>query len=147
MAKFAFTVPGKPQPWMRAVPYKGRVLTPKAMRQYQKNVGLCARAAGVVRLAGPVEIVIAVYLDGSFGADKRGSGDWDNFGKNICDALEDIAFTNDAQVVMGAVIKRVDSANPRTEVMLHGEPAPAPKSVVVARRRGKATYQMAWESP
>jgi hypothetical protein len=54
---------------------------------------------------------------------KRGSGDWDNYAKLVADALEGIAFANDAQVVDGRCRKHpaVDG-RPRLEVVLEGTP-------------------------
>jgi len=41
--------------------------------------------------------------------------DWDNIGKIVCDALNKIAFCDDAQIVDGRVIKRY-AEQPRVEV-------------------------------
>lgn len=41
--------------------------------------------------------------------------DWDNIGKIICDALNKIAYHDDAQIVDGRVVKRY-SERPRVEV-------------------------------
>ena len=47
--------------------------------------------------------------------------DWDNIGKIICDALNGIAYADDAQVTDGRVVKRY-SAEPRVVVELEPDP-------------------------
>ena len=46
--------------------------------------------------------------------------DWDNIGKVVCDALNKVAFYDDAQIVDGRVIK-VYSDQPRVEVEIWRE--------------------------
>lgn len=46
--------------------------------------------------------------------------DFDNVGKIICDALNGVAFHDDAQIVDGRIIKRYDEA-PRVEVEIWEE--------------------------
>lgn len=42
--------------------------------------------------------------------------DWDNLGKSVCDALNTVAFHDDAQIVEGTVAKHYAQPNPRVEV-------------------------------
>jgi hypothetical protein len=59
---------------------------------------------------------------------KRGSGDWDNYAKLVADALEGIAFANDAQVVDGRCRKHpAADGRPRLEVLIEGEPGKRPQ--------------------
>jgi Holliday junction resolvase RusA-like endonuclease len=106
-----FTVPGPPQTWKRTNTFKGRRITDKAMKAYQNRIRGYASVSGVRRMDGPLSIRVDVYL-------ARMAGDWDNYGKNVCDALNGIAYDDDRQIVDGRVVKHRDPANPRLEVTI-----------------------------
>lgn len=126
MSKWAFVVPGKPVPYQRTIPVtkdrygrylrKLRGVKPEPMRVFQAKVQTCARLAGVRMVAsGPVQLFVISYLKRL--PDAANSGDWDNYGKAISDALNGIAYTDDCQVVVGLTMKVKDSS-PRTEVLI-----------------------------
>ncbi|AVX31822.1 Holliday junction resolvase RusA (prophage-encoded endonuclease) [Carboxydocella thermautotrophica] len=68
---------------------------------YKELVTWYAIKAGIKRINGPVAVEIIIYL-----ADKK-TGDWDNYGKAITDALNKVAYKDDRQIVDGRVIKRL----------------------------------------
>lgn len=123
-ALLEFTVEGEPQTWKRTNFWKGRKLTPAAQRVFQRQVQAAAKAAGAKPEAGWVFLVI-------WSLRSRRLGDWDNFGKNVSDALNGVAYRDDAQVVVGVVVKGLDPARPRTVVrVVYGvaEPGVPPAS-------------------
>lgn len=99
--RYVFTVPGRPVPAARMT-RRGKWVKPQAQRYlaYKAEVGWIARRHFREPLAGPLAVLITVYLAGG------GEGDWDNYGKSICDALNLIAWRDDRQVRDGRVIKR-----------------------------------------
>lgn len=57
----------------------------------------------------PVKVVItAEYLKAKTSRKKQPTlkPDWDNIGKAVCDALNGIAYKDDAQIISAEVIKR-----------------------------------------
>lgn len=116
---FSFTVPGKAVPWMRTNAVHGRKVTPEEQRRFQQKVRDFAALAGVHLLDGPVVIDVITYLSGRFAPHVRGSGDWDNYGKTVGDALEGLVYTNDCQIVDGRCRKFApDEGGPRVEVRI-----------------------------
>lgn len=100
---------------MRAVPVGyGRVKTPRALREWQDKVRLCAQMARIQQVVGPVELLVVAYLS----MNPIDGPDWDNIVKGIQDALNGIAWHDDRQVIRGVGVKERDPANPRTEVCI-----------------------------
>lgn len=95
-----FIVPGRPVPAVRMT-RKGKFVKKRAQQylDYKGKVGWAAKAAGIRPIKGNVCIYITVYLSGGI------HGDWDNYGKAICDGLNGIAFEDDRQVIEGRVRK------------------------------------------
>lgn len=93
----AFFVPGPPVGKERPrMTRSGRVYTPKRTVEYERKVRLCALAAGVRRKARPAAIALRVHI---FVRNPRARPDADNIAKAICDALNGVAYDDDAQVV------------------------------------------------
>ena len=91
MTRHQFTVPTKPQPWIRSGG-SGRRYKPKRLRDYQDTVALYARGAGVREITGPLRMVADFHFD---------DGRWrdiDNTAKTVADALEGIAYENDKRI-------------------------------------------------
>ena len=107
-----FTVPGNPIPWQRSQSNGRRHFTASATRAYQAKVKLCARAARLPRLFGPVTLTVVAYRKNAHRCD------WDNLGKTISDALNGIAYEDDSQIDDARVLKRIDRINPRAEVFI-----------------------------
>lgn len=115
-----FTIPGPPVPKERPRFGKGRTYTPKKTTEYALKVRLCALAAGVKRLIGPVAITMEFYVP-----DRR-RRDRDNLEKAIQDALNGIAWEDDSQVVQWRGWLEVDRKNPRARVWIDQVPEWAP---------------------
>lgn len=96
------------------------IYTPKETRTYEGALKLAARVAMGRRppIDGPLEIVITAVMPipKSWSRKKRDAAmagvvrpttvpDWDNFGK-VCDALNEVVWLDDKQVVDGRVVKR-----------------------------------------
>lgn len=139
MSEIAFTIPGRPKAWQRAVDitdprdFTKRIkINPKEMKAHQKMVAQLAALAmrGQARLTGPLKLeVLAVYaIPKSWPPEKRQAAldgkvwktsvpDWDNLGKLVSDALNLIAFGDDAQIVRASIGKRYGSPE-RTDVRI-----------------------------
>ncbi len=120
MSLVTFFVPGKPHAWQRARHNGGQMFTDARTRAYKHAVGTLAKAAlaGAV-LVGPVEMrVAAIYAVPPSWTKKRREAalneavrpvsrpDIDNIAKGVMDALNGIAYDDDAQVVQLTVSKR-----------------------------------------
>jgi Holliday junction resolvase RusA-like endonuclease len=119
-----FTVFGKPEGKARArVPRRGHAYTPDKTRAYEEMVQLAFREqcwGEVPFTAGiPVKVsIIAFYAVPQSASRKMRERmknneiaptvkpDWDNVGKIVCDALNGVAWHDDAQVVDAHVEKR-----------------------------------------
>jgi Holliday junction resolvase RusA-like endonuclease len=103
-------IPGKPMALARARVSRGRHYLPDAHRAYRETIQWHARAAGCRTTLAPVAMTVeAVFpLPGSASKRKReemagtphalASGDLDNVVKAIGDALNGVAYADDAQV-------------------------------------------------
>ena len=92
--RYEFTVPGKPQTWIRAGG-SGKRYKPKKMENYQKRVQDYAFGSGAYRPIGdkqPVRLVTHLFY-----SDKR-RRDLDNGVKTIADALQEFTYEDDFQV-------------------------------------------------
>ena len=110
-----------------------RIYTPKKTVNYETLVKLSyQQAAGGFFLGKdvPVRIRIDVYYGTPTSVSKKKlramlmglifptkKPDWDNIGKIVCDALNGIAYKDDAQVVDGRVVKHY-SEIPHTDVTI-----------------------------
>ncbi len=127
-----FTIPGKPMGKQRPrVTRTGQAYTPHETVNYENLVKLCFHAAypeWVPTEAGITMHVFAEFpipsswskkkkqdaLDGKIHPRKP---DWDNIGKIISDALNAVAYTDDAQIFLCTVDKRY-SDTPRVGVLI-----------------------------
>ena len=114
-----FTVPGLPRgqgrPRFARIGNHVRAYDPAESREWKARVALAAQAAGVRMIEGPVAIGIVVFLarpkrlmrkrdpEGPILATCK--PDWDNLGKGVSDALNGIAYADDAQVAFACVSK------------------------------------------
>jgi Holliday junction resolvase RusA-like endonuclease len=114
-----FTVPGLPRgqgrPRFARIGNHVRAYDPAESREWKARVALAAQAAGVRMIEGPVAIGIVVYLarpkrlmrkrdpEGPILATCK--PDWDNLGKGVSDALNGIAYADDAQIAWASVAK------------------------------------------
>ena len=89
--------------------YNGRVVVSEAAKTYKAGVWLVAQHAGMRPFTGPVAVRVHVYR-------ARKVGDLDNFAKVTLDALQGIAYQDDAQIVELHSWRHDDAQNPRVEV-------------------------------
>lgn len=108
-----FTVPGAPVPKARARVVNGHAFTPARTRAYEKHVQDCAREA-LSRVAWKLDAPAYALRVVVHRAAKR--GDLDNFIKACSDALNGLAWVDDARVTELSGRMAVDRANPRVEV-------------------------------
>lgn len=134
MTTISFTVPGPPKGKQRArITKRGFSYTPKETVTYESMVRYAF--VGVASMDfqpydGPVEIEVeSVHpIPSSWTKKKKAlaaSGtmfcmtkpDWDNIGKIVCDALNGVAFTDDARIA-SAKIRKVYGHIPATHVRI-----------------------------
>jgi len=113
-------VPGVPVPCARARTYrdarKGRMrtVTPTRTRSYESLVRdvaqLTANKEGWRIVSGDVyEVWLGIYREARH-------GDWDNYAKATCDAMQGIVYRNDRAIEDSHVRLRIDAECPRVEV-------------------------------
>lgn len=127
--RIRLVVLGDPVPMPRARVVKGHAYTPEEATEAKKRIAAAARLTRVPFFVGPVTLGVDVYLP-TTGITfwKRGSGDWDNYAKLAADALEGIAYANDAGVVDGRGRKfPATDGRPRLEITLEGTPGERPE--------------------
>ena len=140
----SFSIPGDPQGWQRTRTSGGMHFTAPETRAYQNSIRWLAKAAGARPIEGPVSVhVVAHYRIPESATKKRKAAmlageeyptkkpDIDNVVKNVLDALNGMAWRDDAQVV-SLTVSKVWSDEPRTEV------AVAPFAVAAASERRAA---------
>ena len=95
MTGYAIDIPGDPIPKARPRVYHGHGITPKRTLDAEKRVrdAFRARYPDSTPNDGPVEISAVFYMP------KRGRLDLDNLLKLVMDALNGLAYRDDAQVV------------------------------------------------
>lgn len=116
-----FVVPGHPVPAPRMTTRQvrmavgGRGRNAERLAKYwawKDAVGWEAKKAGVRPMPGPVAVEATVYVAGRV-------GDWDNYGKSVCDALIGIAYEDDRQVIEGRVrVVRSRKSEERVEITI-----------------------------
>ncbi len=124
----SFTVPGDPIPWERARTGSGHHVTAPRTRKWQnlvKHHALNAIRPKDRKHAGPVSIRLRFWRQ------TRRACDWDNLAKSVCDALNGIAYEDDAQIDIALVMRGVDPQFPRVEI----EIAPHGPAVLLAPQR------------
>lgn len=89
--------------------YRGRTVVSDEAKQYKETIRMLARCDGVRPLTGPVRVDLAVYR-------ARKSGDLDNFAKIALDAMQQVFYENDSQVVELHMRLADDRHEPRIEV-------------------------------
>jgi Holliday junction resolvase RusA-like endonuclease len=131
-----FTVPGPPTAWQRPAAFlqRGKIVqaNPKGMAEKQEAIAWACRAAmrGCPPMTGPLRLeVLCVYAPPvSWPSWKRDAAlagavwkaskpDHDNLEKQIGDALNGVAYADDAQIVRSSCAKRYGQPE-RTEVRL-----------------------------
>jgi len=116
-----FTIPGPPtgkgRPRATTINGMARMYTPKATTSYEGKVCMAYLAAGGEKLEGFIRMrIVATFempLSWSLKKRKASDGTWcgkkpdfDNLAKVVCDALNGVAYRDDAAVVFLAGEKR-----------------------------------------
>lgn len=119
MMQIEFTVPGEPQGKARPRVTRYGVYTPKKTVEYEKAIKNAFLSAGGRRTESPVKLSITAYYKIPKSASKANEQkmlsdellpckkpDLDNIAKCVCDALNGVAYKDDAQVCSLNVKKR-----------------------------------------
>lgn len=125
-------IPGPPFGKQRPRFSRNRTYTPQATIDAESRVKAIATAAGVEPIDGPVKLTVrAIYeppkswskkrKQEALGAWKTTKPDADNIFKLIADALNGIAYADDAQIVSERTLKLYGS---EAETLVKIEPAP-----------------------
>lgn len=133
-----FTIPGVPQGKERPrFTQNGATYTPKKTKDYEKLVAWAYQCeAHGAKFTGTIRVDIAAIYPVPHSWSKRRQAealdnqilptvkpDWDNIGKIVCDALNGIAYKDDAAITDATVCKRYGT-RPCVAVRLTGEEAP-----------------------
>jgi Holliday junction resolvase RusA-like endonuclease len=117
MTRAAFTIPGKPFGKQRPrATRQGRVYTPAETVSFERQVGMIARPHFPAPISGPVRLTIhATFATPASWSQRKAAAhlhrmhvqrpDLDNIAKAIKDALNRIAWADDAQVAEMTVSK------------------------------------------
>jgi Holliday junction resolvase RusA-like endonuclease len=123
-------IPGRPVPAARMTRNEAKLMkygrhpTNKALQDkydrikryldYKDYVAWTAKTNGIPYSEDKLRIEIDIYTNGNV-------GDWDNYGKSICDALQGIACKNDRQFKGGRVdIWECPGGQERAEITIEG---------------------------
>ncbi len=107
-------IPGRPVPLQRSRTRSGKHYLPKRSRAYRELIEAEWLAAGRPSL-GDAPFTLSARFYGA-----RANADLDDLCKAICDALNELAFADDRQLVCLAGCHKlpVDTDGPRTEIEL-----------------------------
>lgn len=113
--RLEFWVPGRPIPWKRVASNGGQRFTPRPQRAYQRFIASLAVAA--MPKGWPLDMRYRLELD-VVQPDRR-AADLSNFTKNVEDALNTVAYLDDARIDE-LVIKRLEpnKATPGMRVVI-----------------------------
>lgn len=129
--KVQFTIDGRPQGKGRPRLSYGRIKTPDQTVMYENYIKLLYRSSIKTYFEGPIKLIINAYYpiaksDSKKKKEQKLSGeirpynikpDIDNVVKVICDALNEIAYKDDTQIVELGTSKYF-SDKPRVEVTI-----------------------------
>lgn len=96
MSVARFIVEGQPPTWKRTNLYRGRHITPKHQREYQKLVLECWQRSRDGAPPWPLEKRYSLTV--SLVPKDRRRADLDNYVKNFCDSLNGHAWNDDSQI-------------------------------------------------
>ena len=101
--KFYLEVDPRPQPRPRFT--RGRTFTPAEIVQYKAAIGLAGKSAMEGKPPIEGEVQARMKFTRKFKATSKRFGDADNLFKAVADALNGIAYLDDAQIVESSVMK------------------------------------------
>ena len=116
MSTIKFSVPTVPVPFKRAMTNGKRRYNDPRYSDFKNVIGLHAKLAmqGQAPLTAPIRITVKVFT--KYEPDSLRSGDWDNHGKAVSDALNGICFVDDRQIIDGHVL--LFKGEPQLEITL-----------------------------
>lgn len=116
MSTIKFTVATEPVPFKRVCSNGKRRFNDPRYSDFKNVIGLHARVAmqGRAPLSTPIKITVKVFT--KYAPDSLKSGDWDNHGKAVSDALNGICFADDRQIIDGQV--QLFKGDPHIEITL-----------------------------
>ena len=116
MSTIKFSVPVVPVPFKRVMTNGTRRYNDPRYTNFKNVVGLHARLAmqGQAPLTGAIKLLVKSFT--KYNPTSLNSGDWDNHGKAISDALNGICFADDRQVIDGHVL--IFKGEPHIEIEL-----------------------------
>lgn len=130
MMQTEFKVDGEPQGKARPRVTRYGVYTPKKTVEYEKSIKNAFLSAGGRMTESPVKVSVLAYYKIPKSASKAKSAamnageimptkkpDLDNIAKCVCDALNGIAYKDDAQICVLSV-RKLYSAEPHIEVKI-----------------------------
>lgn len=120
MNEWRFEVPGPPLPWARARRNGKRTFTAPEQTAYRERIIWFAKQAKVPVFTGPICLQVYAFIAHRKHPWLAGSGDGDNYMKQVQDALQDHCFLDDACITTWGGSKQVDKVNPRLVVILSG---------------------------
>lgn len=97
----------------------GRAFTPRRTKNWERAVRYSARRFADEPMTGPLCVTLMFYRQ-----DHRRC-DVDNLSKAILDALNGVAYEDDAQIVQLHLWRLVDNENPRVQVRIEEIPCTA----------------------
>lgn len=113
MTAVEFTVPGKPTTWARAGSRGAQRFTPKPQREAKARVAEAALEAVGPEVPYPRGVALEARLSFVYARPKKptypspqGRPDIDNLTKLVLDALNGVAYADDAQVIRLTATKR-----------------------------------------
>ena len=113
-------IPGKPQgkarPRFSAAGGKVRTYTPQKTKDYEELIAWEYKRQGGLKYSGEIELTI--YAD--FTADPKRKPDADNIAKVVMDALNGVAYADDAQVTL-LTVKKKQSKEERLIITVDGD--------------------------
>jgi Holliday junction resolvase RusA-like endonuclease len=124
-----FTVPGNPVPKGRPRLGRGHTYTPKRTQEAENVVRSVAQLAEVIPLVDSIVMTLDFFLpipkqwskaktqSAMIGTIRPGRPDLDNLAKTVMDALNEIAFADDSQIVE-LICRKWYSVEPRTVVKI-----------------------------
>ena len=104
-----------PRPMPRPRFTRGRTFTPADIVQYKTAISLAAKSAMEGKPPIEGEVQAKMKFTRKFKASSKRFGDADNLFKAVADALNGIAYVDDAQIVQSTVTK-IKGEVPRIEV-------------------------------
>lgn len=118
--RFFCTVYGNPLPKERPRVVNGHAYTPARTKAWEREIATAYRAQGGPLFTGPVAVYVWCYR-----GDRR-RVDCDNLLKCCMDALNDVAWRDDTQIVELHAWKGSDPGNPRLEIEIQTIAEPLP---------------------